>query len=221
MSDVSLAAPLSLGVFVGTKGRGSNLRAINEAMNTGQLSAQIAVVIGSKSDAPVIAYAHEAGLPVALIDPKTCAEPTAYADALVSALRTARADTVVLAGYLRRVPSAVLSAFSHRVINLHPSLLPAFGGKGMYGLHVHQAVLDYGAKVSGCTVHFVDETYDTGPVILQRTVPVLDTDTPETLAARILPEEHAALVDALRLLGEGRLRVDGRQVFVGISEDDG
>jgi phosphoribosylglycinamide formyltransferase-1 len=99
-------------------------------------------------------------------------------------------------------------------VNIHPALLPAFGGKGMYGEHVHRAVLDYGAKVSGCTVHFVDEDYDTGPVIAQRAVPVAENDTPETLAARILPHEHVALVDALSLLADGRLRVEGRRVVV-------
>ena len=170
------------------------------------------MVIGSKSNAPVIDYAREAGLPIAIADPKALADESAYTEALLSALREARADTVVLAGYLRRVPSGVLAAFSHRVVNIHPSLLPAFGGKGMYGLHVHQAVLDYGAKVSGCSVHFVDETYDTGPVILQRVVAVQDADTWETLAARVLAEEHTALVDALCLLQAGRLRVDGRRV---------
>ena len=206
--------PLRLAVFVGTKGRGSNLRAIHDAITGGQLNAQIVLVVGSVADAPVMDYARETGLPTAVVAPKlfTGGGTTAYADALLAALNDARANTIVLAGYLRRVPSPLLAAFPHRVVNIHPSLLPAFGGKGMYGHHVHQAVLEYGAKVSGCSVHFVDETYDTGPVILQRVVPVHDTDTPETLAARVLTEEHAALVETLRLLSQNRLRVDGRRV---------
>lgn len=212
-STQAAAAPLRLAVFVGTRGRGSNLRAIHDAITGGQLNAQIVLVVGSQADAPVMDYARETGLPTAVVDPKLFTGDTAaYADALLAALTDARANAIVLAGYLRRVPSPLLAAFPHRVVNIHPSLLPAFGGKGMYGHHVHQAVLDYGAKVSGCSVHFVDETYDTGPVIMQRVVPVYDTDTPETLAARVLAEEHTALVEALRLLSQNRLCMDGRRI---------
>ena len=217
--EYSRAAPLSLGVFVGTKGRGSNLRAVCHAIKDGRLDARIALVVGSRADAPVMEYARESGLSTVVLDPKTCVNDADYSNALLAALRDARVNTVVLAGYLRRVPSPVLAAFPSRVLNIHPSLLPAFGGKGMYGLHVHQAVLNYGAKVSGCTVHFVDETYDTGPVVMQRVVPVLDTDTPETLAVRVLGEEHAALVDALRLLAQNRLQVSGRRVLTTLPED--
>jgi phosphoribosylglycinamide formyltransferase-1 len=149
-----------------------------------------------------------------VIDPKAFADVDAYGAALLGALGAAETEAIALAGYLRRLPAPIVNAFRHRIVNIHPALLPAFGGKGMYGEHVHRAVLDYGAKVSGCTVHFVDEDYDTGPVIAQRAVPVAENDTPETLAARILPHEHAALVDALSLLADGRLRVEGRRVVV-------
>ncbi len=206
--------PLNLAVFVGTRGRGSNLFAVQDATRNGRLNARVVLVIGSRKDAPAVTRAREAGLSTAVIDPKAFADADAYGAALRGALDAAGTEAVALAGYLRRLPAPVVAAFRHRIVNIHPALLPAFGGKGMYGEHVHQAVLDYGAKVSGCTVHFVDEDYDTGPIIAQRVIAVEENDTPETLAARLLPHEHAALVDALGLLADGRLRVQGRRVRV-------
>jgi phosphoribosylglycinamide formyltransferase-1 len=204
---------MKLAVFVGPRGRGSNLMALHTATQEGRLSAQIVVVIGTKATAPALERAQQAGLSTAVID-LTGKEEAACAHLLGSTLQEAGADTIALAGYLRRLPSAIVNAYPHRIINIHPSLLPAFGGKGMYGENVHRAVLEYGAKVSGCTAHLVDETYDTGPVILQRVVTVEEGDTPETLAARVLPQEHAAFVEALQLLAEGRLSVEGRVVHV-------
>lgn len=211
---MTFPAPLlRLAVFVGTRGRGSNLMAIHEAARKGRLSAPVAVVIGARESAPALERARAEGLRTAVVNPKAMTEEE-YGGALLSLLREAEVGAIALAGYLRRLPSPVVAAFRHRIVNIHPALLPAFGGQGMYGEHVHRAVLEYGAKVSGCTVHFVDEAYDTGPVILQRVVPVEEGDTPETLAARILPVEHAALVEALQLLAEGRLTVDGRIVRI-------
>jgi phosphoribosylglycinamide formyltransferase-1 len=201
--------PLRLAVFVGTKGRGSNLMAIYGAMQEGRLSGEVALVIGTKPDAPALLRAQEAGIPVAVIAPSDD-----YEAKLLVALDQAHANTIALAGYLRKLPEAVVQRFRNRIVNVHPALLPAFGGKGMYGHHVHEAVVAYGCKVSGCTVHFVDSEYDTGPIVLQRTVPVLNTDTPETLAARILPEEHAAYIEALQLLAEGRISLEGRRVMI-------
>lgn len=188
--------------------------ALHEASQpSGRLSARIVCVIGSREEAPVVERARAAGLRVEIIDPKAM-DADEYAPALLRVLRSADAAAIALAGYLRRLPSPVVEAYRHRIVNVHPALLPAFGGKGMYGEHVHRAVLEYGAKVSGCTVHLVDENYDTGPVIIQRAVPVEEGDTPETLAARILPHEHAALIDAVQLLAEDRLRVEGRVVHI-------
>jgi formyltetrahydrofolate-dependent phosphoribosylglycinamide formyltransferase len=201
--------PLRLAVFIGTKGRGSNLMAIYGAMQEGRLSGEVALVIGTKPDAPALLRAQEAGIPVAVIAPSDD-----YEAKLLVALDQAHANTIALAGYLRKLPEAVVQRFRNRIVNVHPALLPAFGGKGMYGHHVHEAVVAYGCKVSGCTVHFVDSEYDTGPIVLQRTVPVLNTDTPETLAARILPEEHAAYIEALQLLAEGRISLEGRRVMI-------
>jgi formyltetrahydrofolate-dependent phosphoribosylglycinamide formyltransferase len=198
-----------LAVFVGTRGRGSNLMAIHAAAQDGRLLGEVVLVVGTRADAGAMERAREAGLETVAI-----LAGEQYPQALLGALTAARVDTIALAGYLRRLPAEVVAAYRHRIVNTHPALLPAFGGKGMYGHHVHEAVLAYGAKVSGCTVHFVDEEYDTGPVIVQKTVPVLDDDTPETLSARILPLEHAAYVEALQLLATDRLRLDGRRVIV-------
>jgi len=205
---------MNLAVFVGTKGRGSNLMAIHQAMREGRLPGRIVAVVGTDAGAPAMVRAEAEGLPLVVV-PAKGRESAAYAQDLVDALRRANADTIALAGYLRILPEEVVDAWRHRIVNIHPALLPAFGGKGMYGHHVHEAVLAYGAKVSGCTAHLVDREYDTGPVILQGTVAVEDDDTPETLAARLLPVEHATFVEALRLLAEGRVRVEGRRVRVG------
>ena len=205
---------LQLAAFVGTKGRGSNVKAIHTAIGEGRLNARIALIVGTSRNATAIQWAQESDLPTAIIDPKAFADEAEYAEALLTELRAAGVDAIALAGYMRRLPSGVVSAYRHRVLNIHPALLPAFGGKGMYGHHVHEAVLAYGCKLSGCTVHFVDEDYDTGPVILQRAFPVEEGDTPESLAARILPGEHAALMDALQLLAENRLTVAGRIVHI-------
>jgi formyltetrahydrofolate-dependent phosphoribosylglycinamide formyltransferase len=203
---------LSLAVFVGTRGRGSNLFALHQAIREGRLSAKIVAVAGTRADAPAMERAAEAGLPVLIVDPKALGED--YEPSLLASLKDVGADTIVLAGFLRRIPSGVIQAFPQRIVNIHPSLLPLFGGKGMYGEHVHRAAIEYGVKVSGCTVHFVDEAYDTGPIIAQRPVPVLEGDTAETLAARILPLEHALFAESLQLLAEGRLKLDGRVVRV-------
>jgi phosphoribosylglycinamide formyltransferase, formyltetrahydrofolate-dependent len=205
--------PLSLAVFVGSHGRGSNLMAIRDAIDAGRLAARIVAVVGTRSDAPAIVRARDADLPTRIVSPRD-RDDAEYGAALLRVLSKAGADALALAGYMRRLPPAVVTAFPYRILNTHPALLPAFGGKGMYGEHVHRAVLTHGVKISGCTVHFVDETYDTGPIIVQRCVPVEESDTPETLAARILPVEHAAYVEALQLLAEGRLSVEGRVVRV-------
>ena len=123
---------------------------------------------------------------------------------------------ICLAGYMRKVPESVLTAYAGRLMNIHAALLPSFGGQGMFGHHIHEAVLAYGAKVSGCTVHFVDAGYDTGPIILQSVVPVEEDDTPETLAARVLVAEHQTYPEAVALFASGRLTVEGRRVRINL-----
>ena len=133
---------------------------------------------------------------------------------IIRELNARNIDFVVLAGYLNMIAENFVKAFPDRIINIHPSLIPSFCGKGYYGLNVHRAALEYGVKISGCTVHFVDEHYDSGAIILQRCVPVLEDDTPEMLQARVLEEEHRALPEAVRLLTTGKVRKEGRKVII-------
>lgn len=196
----------------GRHGRGSNMQAIAQACSDGRIDGEVVAVIGNYADSPALARAQELGLTASVVSSRQ--DEDAYADALLSALRGADADLVCLAGYMRKVPDAVLDAYAGRMMNIHAALLPAFGGKGMYGRHIHQAVLDYGAKVSGCTVHLVDAGYDTGPIILQTPVWVEEDDTAETLAARVLEAEHRAYPQAVLLFAEGRLRLEGRRVAI-------
>ena len=199
----------------GRHGRGSNLQAIAAACADGQIDGQIVSVLGNFPDSPALARAASQGLPTLAL--RSRADEAAYSEALLSHLTDCRPDLICLAGYMRKLPDAVVSTYSGRILNIHAALLPAFGGQGMYGHHIHQAVLDYGAKVSGCTVHFVDGGYDTGPIVLQSCVPVEEGDTAETLAARVLVAEHAAYPRAVALFAAGRLTLEGRRVRV--SED--
>ncbi len=196
----------------GRHGRGSNMQAIAEACASGRIAGEVALVVGNFADSPALARASEMGLQTLTLSSKQAED--AYAQALLTALADARTDLVCLAGYMRKVPDAVVSAYRNRLMNIHAALLPAFGGQGMYGPRIHEAVLEYGAKVSGCTVHFVDEQYDNGPVICQSAVPVEEGDTPETLAARVLIAEHETYPRAVALFAAGRLSVEGRRVRI-------
>jgi len=189
----------NLAVLVGPKGRGSNMRAIHRACLTGQISARINLLVSPVDGNLASQYAKENGIPLAILDPKSPDFP----QKLESALSEAHIEWICLAGYLRLLPQAVVQAYARHILNIHPALLPRHGGKGMYGHHVHQAVLDAKDEQSGCTVHFVDEHYDSGQIILQRTVPVLPSDTPETLAERVLEQEHIAYVQALQKVLSG------------------
>ena len=206
-------------VLVSGQGRGTNLQAILEACAGPDFPAQTAVVIGTKSEAPAMERARAAGVPAITVSPKSFSSDEAYGVALLDAVRSSDSDVICLAGYMRILPPNLVAAYRNRIMNVHPALLPFFGGKGMYGRHVHEAVLASGMKVAGCTVHFVDEEYDTGPIILQRCIPVHELDTAESLAERILAEEHAAYVEAIRLFAEGRLTLEGRRVRVAESRN--
>jgi formyltetrahydrofolate-dependent phosphoribosylglycinamide formyltransferase len=204
---------IRIAILVSGHGRGSNMAAIIDACQRGEIDGQVVLVIGTRSEAPALQRAAEKGVPTRVISPRLLSEEQ-YAQRLLQVLSEAQADLVCLAGYMRLLPVPVVQAYAGRVMNIHPALLPLFGGKGMYGEHVHRAVLESGMKVSGCTVHFVDEHYDTGPIIVQRCVPVEEDDTWETLAARVLVQEHQAYVQAVKLFAEGRLRIEGRRVRI-------
>ena len=193
-------------------GSGSNMQSIVEAIAAGTLDARVVCVLSDVPDAGILARAARHGIPHQYVDPapfKTKLEGLAE-ERVIGLLQAFGADTVVLAGFMRVVKPGLLQAFPRRVLNIHPALLPAFPG-----LAAWKQALAYGVKVTGCTVHFVDEGIDSGPIIVQRSVPVLDGDTPETLHARIQAEEHAAYPEALRLLAAGRLTVAGRRVSGG------
>ena len=187
-------------------GRGSNFQAIHEAVRSGALDAEIVLVLSNRPDAPGIERAREYGYDAQVVDHKTFANRAAHEEEVLRRLEAARPDLIVLAGYMRLLSAAFVERWRNRILNIHPSLLPAFPG-----VDAQAQAVAHGVKVSGCTVHFVDEHLDAGPIIVQRTVPVLDDDTPDTLAARILVEEHAAYVEALAKLARG-YRIEGRRV---------
>jgi formyltetrahydrofolate-dependent phosphoribosylglycinamide formyltransferase len=201
-----------LSIAVLLSGSGRSLQNLLDRMADGRLPARVVLVVSNKADAYGLKRARQAGVPVAVFERKAFQDRDDFSAAIFDRCREAGVDLVCLAGFLQllRIPDD----FAGRVVNIHPALLPAFGGQGMYGHHVHEAVLDYGAKLSGCTVHFADNVYDHGPIILQRTVDVRDGDTPETLADRVFEAECEAYPEAIRLFAEGKLHLDGRRVRV-------
>jgi phosphoribosylglycinamide formyltransferase-1 len=210
ISEGKMKPPLRLAVLL--SGGGTTLQNLLDHIADGWLEGQVVLVVSSRADAFGLTRAEQAGVPTAVVVPKDYASGEAFSRRIFDLCRQARVDLVCLAGFLQliRIPDD----FQARVMNIHPSLIPAFCGKGFYGHHVHEAALAYGVKVSGCTVHFADNAYDHGPIILQRTVPVLDDDTPDTLAARVFLEECQAYPEAIRLFAEGRLRLEGRRVRI-------
>lgn len=202
------APPLRLGVLL--SGGGTTLQNIAERITAGELNARVATVIASNPDAYGLVRAKNLSLPAHTVRRKDFPSPREFSAVVFQHLRDAKVELVCLAGFLSLLD--IPDDFAHRIINIHPSLLPSFGGKGMHGHHVHEAVLAAGCKVSGCTVHFADQTYDTGPILVQRTCPVLEGDTADTLAKRVFEQECLAYPEALRLLEAGRVKVDGRRV---------
>lgn len=202
--------PLPIAVLI--SGTGRSLRNLIEHIASGRLDIQIRLVISSDPQAVGLQHAQTAKIPFKASQQKDCTTSEAFSDSIFQPCRDAHVQLVAMAGFMKHVLIPV--DFQQRVVNIHPALIPAFCGKGFYGSHVHQAVLDYGAKVTGCTVHFVDDQYDHGPIILQRTVPVSDDDTLETLADRVFQEECLAYPQALQLLAHRRVRVEGRRVHI-------
>ena len=198
----------TLGVLV--SGRGSNLEAIFRAIERGELPARVGIVISSRANAPALAKAATRGVPTRVIAPKDFSSRAEEGAAIIAALGEAGVDLVVLAGYARIFDSCVVRAYPYRILNIHPSLLPAFAG-GMAPKPQRDA-LEAGVKVSGCTVHFVTEEVDAGPILAQAVVPVLDDDTVESLSDRILEQEHQLLPQATALALSGRVRIEGRRV---------
>lgn len=191
-------------------GRGSNMQSITAAVEKGQIKAEIGIVLTDKPEARALQVASEAGIKAVCVNRKECSSQQEFEERLAAELKAAKVTLVVLAGFMRILSPYFVDAYRHRILNIHPSLLPSFGGA-----HAHRDVLAYGTKVSGCTIHFVDEGMDHGPIILQDTVPVLDDDTEETLAARVLTKEHVLYPKAIELFVDGRLElVDDRHVRI-------
>ena len=204
-------AKLRVGVLA--SGRGSNLQAIIDAIEAGKLTARIAVVVSNKQDAQALERARRHGMPGVFLDPAPYKDGAdsreAYDRAVLEVLQKHDVELVALAGYMKIVTRVLIAAYPNRMMNIHPSLLPSFPG-----LKAQQQALDWGVKVSGCTVHFVTEVVDTGPIIRQASVPVKENDTAETLEASILAEEHRIYPEAIQLFADGRLSVEGRRVRI-------
>ena len=199
---------INIAVFI--SGRGSNFLALLKNIEKGVLkNCQIAVVFSNNPNAKGLEYAAEAGIKTIVIPSKNRSDRAEYDKEIINALSEYNIDLICLAGYMRIVTHELVDAYKNRIINIHPALLPSFPG-----LHAQKQAIDYGVKVSGCTVHFVDGGMDTGPVILQKTVPVYDNDTEDTLSERILEQEHTAYSEAVALYAAGRLKVAGRKVEV-------
>ncbi len=202
---------LRLGVLA--SGRGSNLQAIIDAIESGWLQARIAVVLSNKREAQALERARRHGITEVFLDPRPYAGRSdgreAYDEAVLEVLRKHEAELILLAGYMKIVTPLLINAYPNRIMNIHPSLLPAFPG-----LEVQQKALDWGVRLTGCTVHFVTEKVDEGPIIIQATVPVLEGDSAGTLSARILTQEHRIYPETVQLYAEGRLHVEGRYVRI-------
>jgi len=197
-------------VGVLASGRGTDFQSLVDARDRGDLDVDLAVLVCNVPGAPVLERAKKAGVPAVVVDHRAYGKDrVAFETELVKVLKESRVDLVVFAGFMRLVTEQFIGAFPGRIMNIHPSLLPAFPGA-----HGQRDALAHGARVSGCTIHFVDASLDGGPIILQKAVPVRDDDTEETLAARILEQEHVFLPLAVRLFAEGRLRIEGRRVRI-------
>ena len=200
-------------IAVFASGSGSDFQSVLDE-NEREPFCEISLLVASKEGIYALERAKAHNIEAIVRSKKDFPSNEEMFEDIIRELNARNIDFVVLAGYLNMIAENFVKAFPDRIINIHPSLIPSFCGKGYYGLNVHRAALEYGVKISGCTVHFVDEHYDSGAIILQRCVPVLEDDTPETLQARVLEEEHRALPEAVRLLTTGKVRKEGRKVII-------
>ena len=207
--------PIRIAVMVSGQGRGTNMQAIIDACESGKINGKVAIVVGVKDDAPATERARAAGIKTVAVSPKDFETAEEYDSAVFRALSDSEIDLICLAGYMRVLGQNIIDGYRNRIMNVHPALIPAFCGKGMFGHHVHEAAIARGVKYSGATVHFVDEEYDTGPIIAQSIVTIEEMDTPETLAAKVLVQEHKAYADAIALFADGKIEVVGRKVKIG------
>lgn len=202
----------NIGVLVSGHSGGTNFQAIVDAIGRDELHAQIALLVSTNEEHGAVERARKAGIKTFILPPKDVESQEAWDHQVADALYEEGVSLVCSAGYLRYITHVLLEAFPRRIMNVHPALLPSFGGQGMFGMRVHRAVLEHGCKVSGCTVHFVDERYDSGPIIAQACVPVQDDDTPETLMKRVQMQEHRLYPQCIEWVVQDHLRIEGRRV---------
>ncbi|MBM4169254.1 MAG: phosphoribosylglycinamide formyltransferase [Ignavibacteria bacterium] len=203
-----------MNIAVLASGGGSNLRAILNAIHRGTIPGKITLVVSNNSTAGALEIARSHNIPAYHCSQLHYPSEEAFADALLRLFEEHGVALIALAGYMKKVPSLIIERYRNRILNIHPALLPAFGGKGMYGIRVHQTVIASGATVSGASVHIVDEEYDRGPIVIQKQVHVYPDDTPESLAERVLTVEHEIYPQAIKAFVEGRVKVEGRKVTV-------
>ena len=203
-----------LNLAVLCSGGGTNLQAIIDAIEKEELSAEIKIVISNNSKAFALERARKHKIQALHLSHKQFATPEEFDQKLLEVLRSNQIDMIVLAGYMKMLSPAVIRAYKNKILNIHPALLPHFGGPGMYGMHVHEAVIKAGVKITGVTVHIVDEVYDHGAIVMQKPVEVKDNDTPETLAERVLKVEHQTYKEAIQLFAESRVEVIDNRAYI-------
>lgn len=207
-----MSTTLQLGVLA--SGRGSNFAAILDSISKNKLDATVKVLISNKRKAGALEIAAKRNIPAVFVSPKKFHDPESFDGEVIRTFEEYEVNFVVLAGYLRLLSPKFVRRYANRILNIHPALLPSFGGKGMYGHHVHEAVLEQGCKVSGVTVHLVDELFDHGPIVQQRCVSVLENDSADSLAARVLVQEHQIFSEALQLFAENRVKIQNRRAII-------
>lgn len=203
---------MNIGVFA--SGRGSNFQAILDAIHQRVLGARVSLLLSNKSDAGALEIARAHHIPAVHLSQKQFTDELSFAAAMLRLLKEHDVQIIALAGYLKKIPGSVVREYRNRILNVHPALLPSFGGHGMYGHFVHEAVIASGAKLSGATVHLVDEEYDRGPIVVQKSVSVEREDTPETLAAKVLCVEHEIFPLALQAFAENRVIINGKSAWI-------
>jgi len=203
-----------MNIAVFASGRGSNFQAILSAIDAGLLPARVTVLISNRSDATALDIARARKIQTSHLSQKMFPSEEALVEAMLNVLSQQRAELLVLAGYLKKIPLQVVRRYRNRIVNIHPALLPLFGGAGMYGHFVHEAIIASGMKVSGATVHLVDEEYDRGPIVMQKTVEIIQEDTPDLLAAKVLKIEHEIYPLALKAFAEGKVKIEGRKAWI-------
>jgi phosphoribosylglycinamide formyltransferase-1 len=203
-----------MNIAIFASGRGTNFQAILNAIDAGLLSARVTVLISNKSDAAAIDIARARKIQTSHLSLKMFPSEDALAEAMLNVLSLQRTEIIALAGYLKKIPLQVIRRYRNRIVNIHPALLPFFGGPGMYGHFVHEAVIASGMKVSGATVHLVDEEYDRGPIVMQKTVQIAQDDTPDSLAVKVLKVEHEIFPAALKAFSEGKIKIEGKKAWI-------